>query len=235
VKGGAPLRANRRLAYASLWLFALAFGWIEATVVVYLREVYLRDVAVHGSISVASLQVTLVALPNRLIATEMVREAWTIVLLGATAWLAGQRPAERAGAFLLTFGVWDMTYYAVLKLLENWPDSWNAWDILFLIPLPWVAPVWAPITIACLFVVAGTYLFWAEGDRRRYGLSAVTALTAAALLIIAAFLVRSEAAILHRVPEHFPAWLFWSGVLLGAYAFLRAEAILRMRVLSRSR
>jgi hypothetical protein len=221
------MRGERRLAYASLWLFALAFGWIEATVVVYLRDVYLHDAAIHGAANVPSLQVTLVALPSRLIVTEMVREAWTIVLLGATAWLAGRRPADRAGAFLLAFGVWDVTYYGVLKLLQNWPDSWSAWDILFLIPLPWVAPVWAPVAVACLFIVAGTHLFWTTERRRRYRFADVAALGFSALLTVETFLVRSDAAIRHSVPEHFPSGLFWFSVLLGAYAFFHAEGIFR--------
>ena len=34
---------ERRGAYASLCLFALAFGWIEASVVVYLREIAIHE------------------------------------------------------------------------------------------------------------------------------------------------------------------------------------------------
>ncbi len=34
---------RRHAAYASLWVFARAFGLIEASVVVYLREIYVRE------------------------------------------------------------------------------------------------------------------------------------------------------------------------------------------------
>ena len=206
---------ERRAAYASLWVLALAFGWIEASVVVYLREIYVREVSLQGPNYLAGLQITLVSLPSHLVGMEMAREACTILLLGAVAWLAGRRPADRAGAFLLSFGIWDLTYYAVLKLVVGWPDSLSAWDILFLIPLPWVAPVWAPVTVATLFVVAGSYLFWTSERERRYRWPDIGVLVASALLTIAAFLVESRAAIDHRVPEQFPVWLFGAGVVLG--------------------
>ena len=214
---------ERRAAYASLWLVALAFGWIEASVVVYLRETFVREVSLHAPNYQAGLQVTLVSLPSHLVATEMVREACTILLLGAVAWLAGRRPADRAGAFLLSFGIWDLTYYAALKLIVGWPDSLSAWDILFLIPLPWVAPVWAPATIATLFVAAGSYLFWTPERERGYRWPDIGVLVASVLLTMATFLVESRAAIDHRVPEHFPVWLFGAGVVLGTAWFIRVE------------
>ena len=77
---------KRSAGYARLWIFALAFGWIEASVVVYLREIYLRDASLR---SFDGVQVTLVALPDHLLRLEVVREACTIFLLGAVAWLAG--------------------------------------------------------------------------------------------------------------------------------------------------
>ena len=210
---------ERRSAYASLWVLALAFGWIEASVVVYLREIYVREVSLHGPNALAGLQITLVSLPSHLVGMEMAREAGTILLLGAVAWLAGRRPADRVGSFLLAFGIWDLTYYAALKLVLGWPDSLSAWDILFVIPLPWVAPVWAPAIIATFFVAAGSYLFWTSEHERRYRRPDIGVLIAAALLTIAAFLVESSAAFDHRVPDRFPVWLFWAGLVLGTAWF----------------
>ena len=129
---------ERRLAYTSLWVLALAFGWIEASIVVYLRELYTREMLVHGG-AFPGFQVTLVTLPNNLVALEMAREACTIVLLGAAGWLAGRGTVDRAGAFLILFGVWDLAYYGVLKLIASWPESLSTWDILFLIPAPWLS------------------------------------------------------------------------------------------------
>ena len=214
---------ERRAAYASLWVLALAFGWIEASVVVYLHEIYVREVSLHGTNYFAGLPASLVSLPSHLVAVEMAREVSTILLLAAVAWLAGRRPADRAGAFLLSFGIWDLTYYAVLKLVLGWPDSLSAWESLFLIPLPWVAPVWAPVTVATLFVVTGSYVFWTSERARRYRWPDITVLVASVLLTITAFFVESRAAIDHRVPERFPVWLFWAGVVLGTAWFVRLE------------
>jgi hypothetical protein len=159
---------ERHGAHASLWLYALAFGWIEASVVVYLREIAIRERALQATSYLPNLQVPLVSLPGTLVALEMAREACTLVLLAAVAWLAGRRVSDRMGAFLLAFGIWDITYYAALRLVSGWPASSRTWDILFLIPSPWVAPVWAPVTIATLFSIAGTYLFWTADRARRY-------------------------------------------------------------------
>ena len=105
----------------------------------------------------------------------------------------------------------------------GWPDTLSAWDILFVIPLPWVAPVWAPVTVATLFVAAGSYLFWTPERERRYRWPDIGVLVVSALLTIAAFLVESRAAIDHRMPEQFPVWLFRAGVVLGMVWFLRVE------------
>jgi hypothetical protein len=222
-RGRSMRNQKRRAGYASLWVFALAFGWIEASVVVYLRQIYMREAALNATSGLEGLQITLVSLPGHLVGLEMAREACTILLLGAVAWLAGSRSRERVGAFLLSFGVWDLTYYAVLKLVAAWPDSLSTWDILFLIPLPWVAPVWAPATVATVFVLAGSYLFWTAEHERSYRWPDVVILAASALMTIAAFLVESQAAIDHQVPERFPLWLFSAGVIVGTAWFLRVE------------
>lgn len=212
-----------RATYVCLWVLALAFGWIEAAVVIYLRELYLQDISLYGASGLSGLQVTLVSPPTEFLPLEVVREVCTMLLLGAVAWLAGRRLVDRAGAFLLSFGVWDLTYYAVLWLIVGWPESLRTWDILFLIPLPWVAPVWAPMTAAAIFVLAGSYVFWTPARQRSYRWTDIAMITASAVVVIAAFLWESQAAIDHRLPERFPLPLFWVGVGLGTAWFLRVE------------
>ena len=56
---------ERRAVYASLWVLALAFDWIEGSVVLYLREIYVREISLQGSNYFAGLQVSLVSLPRR--------------------------------------------------------------------------------------------------------------------------------------------------------------------------
>jgi hypothetical protein len=214
---------ERRSAYVAVWVLALAFGVIEGSVAVYLREIYVRDAAIAVSSRIPSLEVTLVSLPDPLVMLEMVREACTIALLAALGWLSGRRFADRAGAFLLAFGIWDLTYYALLRVVLGWPTTVGAWDVLFLIPTPWVAPVWAPATVAVVFVVAGSYLFWTPDAERRYSVLDAAILIAATLLTLASFLVETQAAIVHRVPARYATWLFWPGVAAGTLWFVHVE------------
>lgn len=214
---------KRRAAYAIVLLFALAFGWIEASVVVYLREIATRESALRSASYVPNLQVLMASLPGNLVALEMAREACTLVALATVGWLASRRTAGRIGAFLVAFGIWDVAYYAVLRVVSGWPDRLGTWDILFLIPSPWVAPVWAPVTVAMLFAIAGSYLFWTADRARRYRWVDVGMLLVATGLTLAAFLAGSSAAIDHRLPERFPLWVFWSGVALGVGWFAAVE------------
>jgi hypothetical protein len=75
-------------------------------------------------------------------------------MLAAVALLAGTDWRERAAAFLWTFAFWDLFYYAALYLLLRWPPTLTTLDVLFLIPVPWVAPVWVPIGISAATIVA---------------------------------------------------------------------------------
>jgi hypothetical protein len=46
---------------------------------------------------------------------------------------------------MFVFGIWDLFYYVWLKVCLGWPSSLLTWDVLFLIPVPWVGPVLAPV------------------------------------------------------------------------------------------
>ena len=211
---------HRLSPYLATWAFALAFGWIEAAVVVYLRAVILGAGALQ---STSELRIALVTLPDSLVWIEVVREGCTMLLLAATAWLAGRRLADRFGAFLIAFGVWDLAFYAFLKVMIGWPDSLGTWDVLFLIPRPWLAPVWAPCLIAAFFVASGSYLFWTPDRPRRYGWLDAGVLIAANVIIIGAFLVESNALVEHRNPEQFAVWIYALGLALGVGWFVHVE------------
>jgi bacteriorhodopsin len=58
----------------------------------------------------------------------------------------------------VAFGVWDIFYYVWLKVMLDWPASLNDWDILFLIPLPWIGPVIAPVLISLLMIACGSII-----------------------------------------------------------------------------
>jgi hypothetical protein len=67
------------------------------------------------------------------------------------------------------------------------------WDILFLIPLPWWGPVWAPASIAALMIVWGTLATQFE-IRRPFTWSNWTIwLTSAAGIALALYLFMEDA------------------------------------------
>jgi hypothetical protein len=70
--------------------------------------------------------------------------------------LAGRTWQTRLGFTAIAFGIWDIFYYVFLKAICDWPKSLFDWDVLFLLPLPWWAPVLAPVSIAVLMIVWGT-------------------------------------------------------------------------------
>lgn len=131
--------------YLALLAFAVSFAFVEASVVIYLRAVYYP----HG------FSFPLVPIHWHHYAIEVTREVATIVMLLAVATLAGKRRLQQAGYFLTAFAVWDIFYYVWLKILLDWPSSLFDWDILFLIPFPWVGPVIAPILISIALLISG--------------------------------------------------------------------------------
>jgi len=128
-----------------LWLtiFAIAMAFIESAVVVYLRAIFYPD----------GFKFPLKAITDHKIVIEVFREAATLFMLLSVTFLAGKKRWERFAYFMFLFGVWDVFYYIWLKVLLNWPASLFDWDILFLIPLPWISPVLAPVSISLLMIV----------------------------------------------------------------------------------
>ena len=123
-----------------LWMtvFAVAMAWLESAVVLYLRALYYPN----------GFSFPLVTMDADLVVTEFGRELATLVMLFAPGALVSNRRMERFAWFLLLFGVWDIFYYVWLKVLLDWPASLNDPDILFLVPVPWIGPVWAPCLVS---------------------------------------------------------------------------------------
>lgn len=123
-------------------------GLLEAIVVVYLREIFYPG----------GFKFPLVPIPERLLRVEILREAVTILMLASVAMASQRGFYRRLASFLFTFGVWDVFYYAGLKAFLGWPPSLYTWDILFLIPVAWAAPVLAPLVSALTMAVMGALL-----------------------------------------------------------------------------
>ncbi len=184
--------------------YAAAMGILEAAVVVYLRRIYYP----------AGFHFPLVPMDPTILRTEVIREATTIVMLVCVALLAAERAWSRLMAFIVAFGVWDVVYYAGLKLFLGWPASWVTPDILFLIPRIWVGPVLAPVLVSALWIAGGLTLH--RRDVRMRALDWIGSAGSAAL-ILASFLVPFG-------PPDRPkfAWLlFMAGLLLGAATLVR--------------
>ncbi|MBI5343194.1 MAG: hypothetical protein HZB63_07820 [Deltaproteobacteria bacterium] len=130
-----------------LVVFAAAMAFVEAAVVVYLR-----DLLGGGPLF------PMKDLSPKLLAVEIVREGATVVMLLCAASLSFRGGARRMGAFLLAFAVWDVFYYVWLRVAIGWPSGLSDWDILFLIPLPWVGPVWSMLLI-CVGMLVYSVLF----------------------------------------------------------------------------
>ena len=145
----------------ALAVFAGAFGFAEAAVVVYLRAAvgllpgYTGTLSQlqHSSESYHQEQ-SISQFPQSLFTIEQYREAATMIMLISVALLAGTRTSARWAAFLWMFALWDIAYYAGLWATVRWPASLTDLDVLFLIPVPWVAQVWFPLLVSGLTVFA---------------------------------------------------------------------------------
>ncbi|HXY23828.1 MAG TPA: hypothetical protein VEI73_04210 [Candidatus Acidoferrum sp.] len=158
-RGGVPLTRQQLLISAG---FAAAFGFIEATVVAYLRAATgllpgyqgtLADVIRHSSEFYQQPQ-ALTQFPKSLLTLEVLREAATILVLISVALLTAPKARSRLAVFLWTFAIWDIVYYAALWATVRWPQSLKDADVLFLIPQPWFSPVWYPLLVSVLAMLA---------------------------------------------------------------------------------
>ncbi len=148
--------------------FGVAFGFVEAAVVYYLR----RLIYFHQTYPLSRYKVLLnlgfitfvspahtVFVDRRVADVEVVREAATLVMLLCVAYLAGRDGRSRLGAFLVAFSCWDLAYYLFLRVVDDWPKSLMTRDVYFLIPVTWIGPVITPILISLALLALGVWLF----------------------------------------------------------------------------
>ncbi len=135
-----------------LALFGIAMAHFEGVVVVYLRKAL-------GMLDSDGNKETVDEIPKRFLYIEMTREAATIIMLVVVAYLVGTTWIEKGVFFLWTFAFWDLFYYLSLYILIKWPPSLKTIDVLFLIPVPWIAPVWFPIGVSSLTIITILILY----------------------------------------------------------------------------
>lgn len=145
------MKSIERSIYLNIFhvvVFSIAMGFLETAVVVYLRKIYYPE----------GFSFPLKQMSTDIVITELLREAATIVMLLYIGFFCGKTFIQRFAFFLLSFAVWDIFYYVFLKLLLNWPLSFFEWDILFLIPLPWLGPVLAPCIISATMILLAVFI-----------------------------------------------------------------------------
>jgi hypothetical protein len=205
-------------------LYAVAMAFVESAAVLYLRTIY------GGVDPVAPRHSLFNPLPD-FVWIEIGREASTLLMLATVGYLAAATPAGRIGAFAIALGVWDIFYYVFLWVFARWPASPLAWDVLFLIPLPWWGPVLAPVLLALLIVSAGGAAIARElGDGvPTLRIQDRVAILAGGAVCLVAFMTNA----LDALPDGlyaafsvrggpFPWLLFMCGVAIGGFGLARA-------------
>jgi len=196
-----------------LWtsLFGVAFALVEASVVVYLRALYYP----------AGFEFPLRLITMNHLGVEVAREAATIVMLAAMAAIAGRAGWEKFGFFLVAFGVWDIFYYVWLKEFLGWPATLMDWDVLFLLPLPWIGPVIAPVLISLLMIYCGASIVHRIGAGRSFApgwMSWVLAGVATAVLLVS-FMIDTDATLHEAMPMPYRYELLGISLLLYGISF----------------
>lgn len=205
-----------------LWLvvFSVAMGFLEAAVVVYLRELYYPE-GFRFPLSVMHVHVFV---------TELLREAATLIMLWGVAFLAGRSSHQRFAFFLIAFAVWDIFYYVFLKLLMDWPESLLTWDILFLLPVPWVGPVLAPCLVSLTMLLFAVAILQTDFSNRSTQINSIewSLLGGGSVVLLLSWtwdyvvmfgpgIPSTEQSISFYaayIPQHYHWWLFGMGELL---------------------
>ncbi len=198
--------------------FSVAFAYIESAVVVYLRAIFYPD---GFTFPLAMFDLT--NLGRRLGLTEIGREAATLVLIVTAAWLFGGNRQERVAYFLLIFAVWDIFYYAWLKVLLDWPASMMDWDVLFLIPRLWASAVLYPVLVSIAMVALAVVILYRSAQKRPLivrwsdwaGWAVATTILIVAFCLGGRFITETD----YRAA--FPEWLFALGFALGLAVSVR--------------
>jgi hypothetical protein len=217
----------------SIILFGIAFGCVEAAVVVYLRTLGepVREKVLAGQAHDevfplltleqwrdAGMDFTPLAI------TELTRELATMLMLAAIGLACARNTRQWLAGFMIAFGVWDIFYYVFLKLFVGWPASLWTWDLLFLIPVPWSGPVITPVLVSLAMIGAGLAIFKREADGIAVQLSPAdwTAIVGGGLVIIVAFCWDFPHTARGGMPHPFNWPLFLVGLAIALSGFVHA-------------
>ncbi len=165
-----------------IWLsiFSIAMGYMESAIVIYLRKIYYPG----------GFHFPLVSLDASIGLVEIYREAATLIMLLGIGILTAKTASLRFAHFIFCFAIWDLCYYFFLWIFLGWPQSLFTWDILFLIPVPWVGPVITAciVSITMLILALNIIHFQGRGIDTRLKVKEWILFISGSLIIILSFI-----------------------------------------------
>ena len=194
--------------FLTIFVFSIAFAYIESAVVVYLRAIFHSE-----GFSFPLTEFGTSPLWEKFFLIEVGRELATLVLILTGCWLFGRNSRRRFAYFLTIFAVWDIFYYIWLKLFLDWPASIMDWDILFLIPVVWASPVLAPVLASLTMLVFAVTILYLDSQSKhiRVTLAEWFGFSAAIFMIIVSFCIAG----LHITEQDYQSYFSWSLFAIG--------------------
>jgi hypothetical protein len=159
-------------------------------------------------------------------------------MLAGAGIMTGRTLTEKFGNFVYSFAVWDIFYYVFLKLLLQWPDSLLSWDLLFLIPVPWVGPVLCPVinSLSMILLALVIAYFTDLNEQAKLNIKEWSLLIIGSVIVIVSYTLDYSSYILSKftvselmdelnrdtilsyaseyIPKHFDWWIYIAGELL---------------------
>lgn len=202
-----------RTRAATVITYAVAMAYLEAAVVVYLTAALGGQVGVLFPLRPADSF-------GNLVWSEVGREAATLVMIATVGILAGRTWLERLAWAAVVFGTWDIGYYVFLWLFAGWPPSPAATDLLFLIPVPWVGPVWSPVVVSLALIGFGLAAARAIDRGRRVAVRRrhLVACVAGGFIVILSYVLGAGDVLAGGMPGPYPWPIFVTGMAIAGLA-----------------
>jgi hypothetical protein len=213
----------RKIPIVIVW--AVAFAFVESAVVEYLRALYfpLEQGGFRFPLQTMDQLYAMGEDHVRRLFIELGRECATLVMLATLGMIAGRNRREAWAYFMIAFGVWDIFYYVWLRVFLGWPESLMTRDLLFLVPVPWVAPVLAPVIISTCLIVSGILVLIFEQMNRPLSpaWSHWALISAGGIVVIFSFCLDAGKILAGGLPGDFNWALFGIGLGVSALTFSR--------------
>jgi hypothetical protein len=206
-------RLSFRTTAIAVLAYAIAMAYLEAAVVVYLQLALGSQV---GSI----FPLRPAGEVGDPVAIEVGRELATLVMIGAIGLMAGRTRLERLAWSAVVFGAWDIGYYAWLHVFSGWPPSLGTTDLLFLVPVPWVGPVWSPAAVSAALVGVGLAAARMSGSghppmlSRRHWAAGL----GGGFLVVLSYTIDAGPVLAGGLPGPYPWPVFMAGMLVSLAA-----------------